>query len=100
MKRSESSIERSVCKKAFEKYGVRHRKLNGMGARDWPDQLFLWKGKGILFIEFKAPDKEASEAQANNHKMLREMGFQVEVHDDVDTALAAIYAAYLSEDRR
>jgi hypothetical protein len=91
-KRSEASIERSVCDKAY-KLGVLNRKMNGLGARAWPDRLFLWRLKGLLFIEFKAPGKKATPLQENNHTMLRDLGYQVEVCDDVDEAVEIIKAA-------
>lgn len=97
VKRSEASIERAVCRKAF-KLGVINKKMNGPGARSWPDRLFLWRGKGVLFIEFKKPGEVATPLQASNHYMLRDLGFQVEVHDNVDQALAAIQASLVSKE--
>jgi uncharacterized protein YyaL (SSP411 family) len=97
---TESSIEIKVCNKAFG-LGVRGIKLNIKSSTGWPDRMFLIPGGRPLFIEFKKPGEKPTKKQLHIHTLLRELGYQVEVHDDATTAVQAIAkaleAARLSE---
>jgi hypothetical protein len=80
-------VEQPSTKWAAKK-GVVHRKMNGLGHADWPDQLLLRPlgvitGPRELWVEFKKPGKQATEKQQLNHKMLRSRGYQVAVIDNV-----------------
>ena len=92
-KKAESSIEKSACAKAFQRYGVRSFKMNGPGRRGNPDRLFYWRERNLLFIEFKRPGEEPEPLQLHVHHILRDCGFQVEVCDNVEDALQHIRLA-------
>ena len=47
------------------------------------DYIFAKAGR-VLFVEFKAPGKEPTPLQAEEHAKLREAGLTVSVHDDVE----------------
>lgn len=76
------------CKKHWPR--MKHYKMNGMGKRSWPDRMFLIPGGRPFFIEFKAPGEEPTVLQANTIKELIEDGYDVEVHESKDTAIAAL----------
>ena len=44
-----------------------------------PDEIVLMDGARIIFVETKAPDGVLKSWQARYHKMLRRLGFRVEV---------------------
>ena len=58
--------------------------------RGWPDRLFLWQGGGVLFVEFKKPGEKPRPLQKHIHKLIENLGFKVQVHDDIDRAVEAI----------
>ena len=96
----ESTIEKKVVAAAYKKWGIRSIKLNGPGARGWPDRLFLIPGTNPtpLFIEFKAKSGRISPVQKYIHAEMLEAGYVVEVHDDAEEALDAIHRAKMRED--
>lgn len=67
-------------------------KLNLQGRRGWPDRLILWEGGNFLFIEFKRPGEAPRKLQLYIHQLLRDIGFEVQVHDDADIALRDVQA--------
>jgi len=67
-------------------------KLNLQGRRGWPDRLIMWEGGNFLFIEFKRPGEEPRKLQLYIHQLLRDIGFEVQVHDDADVALRTVQA--------
>lgn len=77
----EKTIEESVVAHA-KKRGCLIRKMNGLGARGWPDRMFLFAGR-TLFIEFKKPGGAATPQQAAFHQQMMEKGFPVFVIDDI-----------------
>jgi len=99
----ESKIERRVCRDAKRLLGVVSEKFKAIN-NGYPDRIFLIPGGKPLFIEFKAPGEEPDPLQLYRHEVLRELGYQVEVHDDYQTAFQAISdaveAAQLSEKSR
>jgi hypothetical protein len=58
--------------------------------RGWPDRLFLWQGRGVLFVEFKQPGEKPRPLQKHIHKIIESLGFKVQIHDDIDRAVEAI----------
>ena len=68
--------------------GIMFLKLGG--ARGWPDMLVVWEGHGTLFVEFKRPGEQPRKIQKHIHSLLRNLGFEVQVHDDITTAVAEI----------
>lgn len=88
--RSEASIEKSACDRAFRTLGVRSIKLNGPGRRGNPDRLFYWRGRGLAFIEFKRPGEESTPLQAYTQKQIADCGFPVYECDSVEGALEVL----------
>ena len=66
------------------------RKMNGLGYRSWPDRIFPIPGGRPFWIEFKKPGAEPTPLQENFHKLMREQGYDIEVHSDKKEAIAAI----------
>jgi len=97
VRRKETDIETAVLKQ-IEDYVAEIGifcapiKLSAIGRRGWPDRLFLWEGANVLFVEFKRPGEEPRKMQLYVHRILRKMGFEVQVHDDIDTAVEFIKA--------
>jgi hypothetical protein len=89
MARLESSIERSVARRCR----VKSVKLKDLGAAGYPDRLFFVPGGRPLLIEFKRPGEVPGPLQEYTHRQLRRLGYQVEVYDDIATALRAIARA-------
>ena len=94
--RKEKRIEKKVCDRALEELQVANLPLKMLlGTQTgWPDRLFLLGHGAVLFIEFKDPDEgEVSPIQFRIHKMLRGLGYNVQVHDNEDEAFEAIARA-------
>jgi hypothetical protein len=72
----EVNIENRFVQEA-KKLGCKTRKLNGMGANDWPDRLVMVPGRPGKFItiEFKRPGGKLSSGQADWHTDAVSMGF-------------------------
>lgn len=87
----EKKIEDKVCKWA-KKNGVLPYKMNGMYTRSWPDRLFFMPTGKAFIIEFKAPGKEPTPLQEDTINKLRKLGYDVEVHDNAEAAIAALQA--------
>lgn len=91
--RREKAIEARVCKRALEELGVPNLpvKLVAGATTGWPDRIFLLPGGRPLFIEMKDPEKGVvSPKQHLIHKMLRDLGYEVQVHDNEQEAVTAI----------
>jgi hypothetical protein len=82
----ESAIERWVTKHALEDYGVESTKF---GYDGWPDRLF-WVPAPLLLIEFKAPGEQPGPRQSYRINKLKRLGYDVEVHNNRESALEAI----------
>lgn len=54
------------------------------GQFGWPDRLFLFPGGRLFFVEFKAPGKKPTKLQEAKIRILRRMGFQAHVIDNLD----------------
>lgn len=86
----ESKIERRTCQKALQLIGIRNIKLKAVGQTGFPDRMFLIPGGKPLLVEFKLPGESPDPKQAYIHNLLISLGYQVEVHDDVEEALRSI----------
>lgn len=87
--RVETHFVRGVKRKGGEV-----RKLAWLGRRHAPDRIVFWGNAELDFVELKAPDKDARDGQAREHKRLRELGFSVYVLDTiekVDIYLGGVY---------
>ena len=89
----EKTVEREVCRRALLELGVSNMKLAAQGQRGWPDRLFLIPGGRPLLIEFKAPGEEPRPDQEGCIKILKLLGYAVEVHDDEHAAMLSIRKA-------
>lgn len=83
----EATIERWVTVQARARYGVESVKW---GQDGWPDRVFLLPEGKPLLIEFKAPGGVLSPRQKHRIEALQRVGYDVQVHDDRERALAAI----------
>jgi hypothetical protein len=87
----EKTIEARFVKEA-KKLGCMVRKLNGMGARDWPDRLVLIPGGAVVLIEFKRPGAELRLSQMDFQDDARAIGHYVQVYQSWEAALAYVKA--------
>lgn len=88
----EKTIERAFVRKV-EKLGCLTRKLNGEGARSWPDRLVLGPGGFCAFIEFKRPGGKLTDAQFDLAKKMKSFGLRAELFDDADAAFEYVKGA-------
>lgn len=81
----EATIEKNNVSWAREEFGdamqdpagaYLHRKLNGLGARSWPDQMMVGP-KSLWFMEYKKPDGTVSDLQRLLIAALRRLGQRV-----------------------
>jgi hypothetical protein len=70
--------------------GCRATKLQGPGNRSLPDYIFWIPGGKPFLIEFKRPGAEPSELQWHTIRQFLNDGYDVEVHDSKESAIAAI----------
>ncbi len=92
MKRTESSIERSVVEYA-RKHGVLSIKLTTQGPRGaagWPDRLFLGKDMQIRWIEFKTADGKVTPLQRQRHAQLAALGWSTAIVRTVEEGKAVL----------
>lgn len=86
----ERDLEDRCVKLAQRAYpGTLHRKMNGLGKRDWPDQLLLFPSGIKMFVEFKRRGERPTPKQASLHRKLRRLGHEVHVCDSVESFLRA-----------
>lgn len=91
----ESKIERDTCARAAKLMGVIGTKLVAPGETGYPDRIFWLPVGRPLLIEFKRPGENARPKQVFIHEQLRGLGYEVQVHDNVNEALRAIRAALI-----
>src|SRR5688572_27249648 len=89
----ESKVEREACDLVYNNLGIANSKLVTPGDTGYPDRIFWLPGGKPFLIEFKQPGKEARVKQAHIHKLLRKLGYLVEVHDDPIDAFEAVINA-------
>lgn len=92
--RSESSIERGFLRQVKRRWPTALvRKMNGLGARDWPDRMLILPTRrrrgAIVFIEFKRPGETPRPTQEHLMGLLVALGARVHVCDDIKGALRA-----------
>ena len=94
--RREKRIEKQVCDKALRELQVPNIPLKlHLGTHNgWPDRLFLVGHGVVLPIEFKDPDEgEVAPLQDHMLTMLKDLGYDAQVHDNEEQALEAIKSA-------
>jgi len=87
VRRKKFLLERDIQKKCVEwarKNGWWARKFSSPANRSVPDYLFSKRGCGKLAVEFKAPGKQPTEAQAEEISEMTQAGWRVYVIDDID----------------
>lgn len=72
-------------------WAATHAKREGLQA-GFPDDLILWDGGGVAFIEWKSPGGRLSPNQREWQGILNRMGFPCCVADDPDEAIAWLAA--------
>jgi hypothetical protein len=92
MKREKERIEKPTQQYALISLGVPFVSLKFIEGVEtgWPDSLFLIPGGRPMFIEFKWPGEDLEPKQVYQIFILLNMGYDVEVHDNVEEACAAI----------
>ena len=89
MKTTENPIEQSAVKEVWEQLGIKGSKLVVKGETGYPDRIFwLPNGKPFL-VEYKRPGEDPRPKQEHIHNELKQLGYDVEVHDDPATTLQA-----------
>lgn len=84
----ECQIEDTVVSRAC-RAGWFVRKVVWQGRRDAPDRVFAKDGR-VVWIEFKAPGKEARFSQRIEHGLMRAAGMEVHVIDSVLAGLKVL----------
>lgn len=79
----EKTIERKLAD-AVKKRGGLAPKFTSPGFDGMPDRIILLPGGHMAFVEVKAPGKAPRPLQEARYRLLRSLGFQVYVLDDVD----------------
>lgn len=79
----ERDIEKEF-KKRVESLGGMCEKFVSPGKRSVPDRLVTLPGNIIIFVELKAPKKDATSAQGRDHKRRRALGCDVRVIDSLE----------------
>ena len=82
-------IEKNVRERDIEEYLREKAKALKGKAYKWtspgnngvPDRIVMLPGARIIFVELKAPGKDATPIQKLQHKRIRDLGFQVFVID-------------------
>lgn len=93
MRELETSIEQNACDLIFDNLGIENSKLKVLGDNGFPDRVFWLPGGRPFLIEFKRPGEEPRPKQLYIHNKLRNLGYQVEVHDNAINAFEAVIKA-------
>lgn len=86
MRRKKFLLEKDIQKTCVDwarANGWWARKFSSPANRSVPDYLFA-KNEGKIAVEFKAPGKVPTDAQAEEIKLMRAAGWDVYVIDDID----------------
>lgn len=70
--------------------GGEHRKVRWLDRNGAPDTFAWWPGPRMVFIETKAPKKDAPVHQTREHNALRKAGFRVAIVDSGERVDALI----------
>lgn len=90
----ESYVEGKVNDYAKKIGGFYQRKYVTPGHDSSPDRIYIERRNGkivrIFFIEFKAPGKDATDAQKEEHELMRSYGIDVYVCDNIEQGKAIL----------
>jgi hypothetical protein len=81
-KTSEKIIERKLVELTKQKGGLCIKLLTYQFI-GLPDRMCLFPGGKVIFVELKSTGEKPKKIQINVHKMLRNLGFRVEVVDTI-----------------
>jgi Asp-tRNA(Asn)/Glu-tRNA(Gln) amidotransferase A subunit family amidase len=96
----ETAVERRVARDAKAMYGVSSVKMELRHDAGYPDRMFLLPGKPF-WVEFKrSGDVELRPLQEHKIGILKDLGYDVEVHSDYNEAMAAIVGRLRNVNRR
>jgi hypothetical protein len=89
----ETTLEAKVVADAWEHHRIKSIKLKLNHDSGWPDRMLLVPGGRPFFIEFKRKGEivNVGSKQEFNIALLLTLGYDVEVHDDYDTAMRSIW---------
>jgi hypothetical protein len=92
MRREKERIEKPTQQYALVVLGVPFIAMKFIEGVEtgWPDSLFLIPGGRPLFVEFKWPGEYLDPKQVYQIFILLNLGYDVEVHDNVEEACASI----------
>lgn len=86
-------LEKTIEKKIIDyarKCGILSYKLNSVSCRGLPDRMFLLPEGKVHFIEFKRKGKKPTDLQSLKIKELLDLGFLVEIIDDLNQGLKVV----------
>ena len=89
----ETACEREVNRWYDARFPEMRTKLTLFGRRGWPDQVYWIPGGRPLLIEYKKKGEEPRKLQLHIHANLRKAGYDVQTHEDFESAKSAILAA-------
>ena len=79
----EKIIEKELVRAVKDKGGIAP-KFTSPGFDGMPDRLVLLPGGRMGFVELKAPGKKPRALQLARHRLLRRLGFNVYVIDEIN----------------
>ncbi len=79
----EKTIESALVRRA-KALGGMCEKFTSPGRRSVPDRIVSLPGGRIIFVELKAPGKDATAKQQADHERRRALGFDVRVIDSLE----------------
>ena len=89
-KKLEIDIEKGFVSTA-ERLGVMAIKYNDKKRRGGPDRLVVSPFAPAYFVEFKRPGEKPRPAQAEYHRKLKSKGYEVQIHDDLQESVLALF---------
>jgi hypothetical protein len=82
-----------VVQLSWDYLGIVGSKLKVLGDTSWPDRIFWLPGGKPLLIEFKRPGYDPQPKQSDTHESLKDLGYDIQVHDNAADAFQAIITA-------
>lgn len=89
----ESKIEKDAVDLVWNHLGIVGSKLVTPGDTGYPDRIFWVPGGRPVLIEFKRLGEEPTPKQKYIHDQLKQLDYQVEVHDNAIRAFSTIIEA-------
>ena len=86
----EKTIQQKVNTYARKTLLLRCIKLSTQGQVSYPDYLYFICGGRPLLIEFKRPGNKPTSLQQDTINVLKNLGYDTEVHDNADEAIISL----------